>query len=276
MPNAITLTTDFGSNGPYVAEMKGAILSVAPGVQLVDVSHDLAPQAVREAALFVEHLPDAFPSGTCHLVVVDPGVGTSRPMIAARWRDQFLVGPDNGVFSRLTRKTPPRPVVRLTCRAFWRAALSTTFHGRDVMGPVAAHLALGVAIERLGTPTTELVDIPWPAPGRQDDGQGSVTLQGEILWIDRFGNLLTNLEVDDLVGMGKLDNLKVQLMAGRHADRQPMRLVPTYASAVPGRLVALVGSRGVLEIAQVNGSAADVTGARVGDRVVVGRSADPL
>jgi S-adenosyl-L-methionine hydrolase (adenosine-forming) len=231
---AITLLTDFGTADGYVAELKGVLMSRAPGVPLVDLSHDVPPQDVPFARLTVARYWRRFPVGTVHLVVVDPGVGTSRAAIAVESDGRYLVGPDNGVLSpalfTLDARVVALPVERQA---------SPTFHGRDVFAPAAAQLALGAPIDSLGDWHAEPVRLRTPQPQRQLDG----SLQGEVLTIDRFGNAITNLSVRAFA--------EVEI-AGQRA-----RAVRTYGDAQSGELVALIGSSGFVEIAVREGSAAN-------------------
>ena len=230
---AITLLTDFGTADGYVAEMKGVLTTLVPGVPLLDLSHDVPAQDVAFARLTVARYWRRFPVGTVHLVVVDPGVGTSREAIAVCSEGRFLVGPDNGVLSPALFALDAR-VVSLTIHA----QASPTFHARDVFAPAAAQLARGMSFEMLGEALMKAVRLRTPQPRRTADG----TLHGEILTIDRFGNAITNLAARD----------GVAVQVGDHQAR----LVHTYGEAAPGELVALVGSSGFVEIAVRDGHAA--------------------
>ena len=189
----ITLTTDFGSGSHYAAAMKGVILSINPAATIVDFSHDVPPQDIRRAALLLDDAADWFPADTIHVAVVDPGVGTDRAIVYARIGRQQFVAPDNGLLSRLAARTPPSKMVQVTDPAYWLERVSTTFHGRDIMAPVAAHLALGLDPDRLGPPFERLTTIDWPEPRQRPD-----RLDGAVIEIDAFGNLITNLTADML------------------------------------------------------------------------------
>jgi hypothetical protein len=256
----ITLTTDFGRRDPYAAELLGAILSARPAAQVHSLSHDIAPQAITEAALFLAAVVPVFPPAV-HLVVVDPGVGTDRRPIAVEMGDALLVGPDNGVFGRVLVRaglawdgdsglglSGARAVV-LDRPAFWRRPVSATFHGRDIFGPVAAALASGTPLHDVGTPTDTLVGLEWP--DAQRDGE---SITGTVIHIDRFGNLITTIEP----GTERVVQVDVP-------GRQIRQVVTAYGEA--SGIVALVGSSGLLEIAQVNGSARDVLRIDVGAKV---------
>jgi S-adenosylmethionine hydrolase len=252
----VTLTTDFGVRDPYVAEMKGAILAIARtagrAVQLVDVTHEVARHDVVEGALALEAAAPFFPRGTVHVAVIDPGVGTARRGIALAARHQIFVGPDNGVFTPFLSGTGWR-AFELTAVEYRLPAVSRTFHGRDVFAPAAAHLALGVDLARLGPPVTDPVRLGWP--GARAHGR---VIEGAVIHVDRFGNLVTSVSAD-LVGKDA-----VVRVAGRQIP-----WVGTYGDVAQGRLGALAGSSGRLEIAVREGSAAAVLRARRGTRVIV-------
>ncbi|WP_373065191.1 S-adenosyl-l-methionine hydroxide adenosyltransferase family protein [Gemmatimonas sp.] len=230
---AITLLTDFGTADGYVAEMKGVLTTLAQGIPLLDLTHDVPAQDVAFARLTLARYWRRFPVGTVHVAIVDPGVGTSRAAIAVCSEGRFLVGPDNGVLSPALFALDAR-VVSLTVDA----KASPTFHGRDIFAPAAALLARGASMEMLGEPYIEPVRLRTPQPRRTPDG----TLHGEILTIDRFGNAITNLAARD----------GVAVQVGGHE----VRLVRTYGEAAPGELIALVGSSGFVEIAVRDGHAA--------------------
>jgi S-adenosylmethionine hydrolase len=233
----ITLLTDFGTTDGYVAELKGVLLSVAPGVQVIDLSHDLPPHDVEAARLAVARYWRRFPAGTVHLVVVDPGVGSSRAAIAVHSDGRFLVGPDNGVLSPALL-LPGVEVVALAVPS----DAAPTFHGRDVFAPAAAALARGANVSSLGAPHSNPVIRRTPEVVREADGW----LRGEVIVVDRFGNAVTNL-------FGVHDG---QVHIGPRAI--PLRR--TYADVAPGEPVALVGSSGLIEVAVRDGNAAAALG----------------
>lgn len=256
MTALITLTTDFGLRDPYVAEMKAVILGITRAVQLVDVTHEVAPHDVAEAALALEAAAPHFPAGTVHVAVVDPGVGTPRRGLAVAALGQVFIGPDNGLFTPFFRG--PWAAFALASAEHRRPAVSPTFHGRDVFAPAAAHVAVGLAPERLGPSVGDPVRLPWPEPG---DGPRGLT--GSVLHVDRFGNLITSIRSSALAGVGP----EVRVMVGGRS----LRLVGTYGDLPPGGIGALVGSADRLEIAVREGSAAARLRARPGTRVVVSR-----
>src|SRR5438270_6290427 len=158
-PGILTVTTDFGTDGPYVAAMKGVVLGLAPGIQLVDVSHTISPQNILEGAFVLADIVDAFPEGTVHLVVVDPGVGTDRRLIAMSVAEQWFVLPDNGLITGVTRQRQPRGIWEITNPAIRRSKVSATFHGRDILAPAAAHLLRGGDPSALGPPIPRYITL---------------------------------------------------------------------------------------------------------------------
>jgi S-adenosylmethionine hydrolase len=254
----ITLTTDFGHGSPYVAAMKGVILSLNPAATVVDITHSVPPQDIRFAAVVLEDVTDRFPPGTLHVAVVDPGVGTERGIVFAPIGRQSYIAPDNGLLSRLARRTPPAKIIRLTEPAYWLQPVSATFHGRDIMAPVAARLSLGLEPEHLGEPQERLVMLDWPEvrilPGR---------IEGSVLMIDSFGNLVTDISAEMLAGR-PADRVRISC-AGRTIEG----ILATYGTRPAGSLIGLIGSSGRLELAVVGGSAAEMLGVQAGEQVEV-------
>jgi S-adenosyl-L-methionine hydrolase (adenosine-forming) len=243
-PAIITLTTDFGLSGPYVAAVKGVLLERAPGAQLVDVCHTIAPQNILEGGFVLANIVEAFPVGTVHLVVVDPGVGTERRLIAVSAAGQWFVLPDNGLISGVTRGRPPDQIRAITNPAIRREVVAATFHGRDILAPAAAHLALGRPPEELGPPLSGFVALRNFEPS--SDEQGCL---GEVIFKDTFGNLMTNIHGDRLAG-APADSYEVEI-----AGERIRGIVRTYGDRPTGTLIALLGSSGWVEIAVVNGDA---------------------
>jgi S-adenosyl-L-methionine hydrolase (adenosine-forming) len=241
----ITLTTDFGSGSAYVAAMKGVMLSSNPALQLIDISHDIAPQSVRQGAILLAEATPWFPAETIHVAVVDPGVGTSRRMVYAKVGEQQYLAPDNGLLSLLAKRTQPTQVIELANKSLWRADVSNTFHGRDILAPVAAMLSLGLVPSELGPVVNDLQMLDWPEPKI-----GTRRIDGIVQWVDSFGNLISNISRDALPPHGEL---QVQC-----AGYEIRGIEQTYGNRAAGSLIALVGSGGFLEIAVVNGSAAEL------------------
>jgi S-adenosylmethionine hydrolase len=255
----VTLTTDFGDASPYVAAVKGVLLSVNPAARLIDLSHQIPPQDVRHAAFFLAAALPYFPPDALHVIVVDPGVGSERAILYVETAGVRLLAPDNGCWTLLPQSDQPR-VRRLTESRYWRPTVSATFHGRDVFAPVAGHLSLGLDPAKLGPPVADWVRLTLPSPQ-----MGMNSISGEITFVDHFGNLITNIPA------AKLQPPTI-LIVGRHVFTCRFRWVRTYADAAPGTLVALTSSTGHLEVAVAQGNAARKLKAAVGTPVVVGWS----
>lgn len=261
----ITLTTDFGLADGYVGTMKGVILSICPEAVLVDISHDICPQAVREAAYVLHTAVPYFPPDTVHLVVVDPGVGSGRRPIVVQTARAAYVAPDNGVLSLALAHDPPCLAIHLTERRYHRPRISATFHGRDIFAPAAAHLACGVDPRDLGEPlpVSDLVTLPFLHPEPQADG----SWRGTILHVDRFGNLITNIQYpisNDQVTDDQMAQDRIAVLVG---GEKVVGLRRTFSDVGPGELLAYVGSSGYLEIAVREGNAAARLGVTTGDPV---------
>jgi hypothetical protein len=242
----ITLTTDFGLSDPFVGIMKGVIASRAASVVVVDVTHGIPPQGVLVGALVLQQAAPYFPRGTVHVGVVDPGVGTARRPLCIETAAGCFVGPDNGVLSLAAEAAGIRRVVELTEERFFLPHRSATFHGRDIFAPVAAALATGTSPDALGRECGELERVALPAP-RTVDG----IVHGEIVYVDHFGNLLSNL-TPEVFPTGPF--------AVSLGDVRVVALSTAYAAAAPGAVLAVVSSFGLLEIAVRDGSARDALG----------------
>ena len=256
----LTLTTDFGIKDGFVGTMKGVIWSICPAVQIADISHTIAPQNVLEGAFALWRAYSFFPAGSVHVAVIDPGVGTRRRPMAARLGANYFVGPDNGLFTPIyedaEKKGWPLEIVHLTNGKFFLPEVSRTFHGRDIFAPVGAALAKGVPLAELGPVITDPVRLSLPKPEKTLTGWRT-----HVTVVDIFGNLTTDLPASELEGQ---ESVLFRLLG------QEMRgLVDSYGHAQPGALVALVDSENFVEIAAVNGSAAKVLGAQIGDIVDV-------
>jgi len=240
----IALLTDFGMRDHYVGALKGVALGICPDVTLVDISHDVPAHDVAAGALELAAVYRYFPSGTIFLVVVDPGVGSSRRGIAMETADYKFVAPDNGVLTPIVDAHPPRRVVELSERKYARPTVSRTFEGRDRFAPAAAWLAKGVDLAALGRTAGAIHRLELPRPHVEPSG-----ITGEVVRVDHFGNLITNI---DRRAFEALTREPVEIRAGVHPVS---RLVSTYADAPPGEICALFGSTDHLEIA-VNGASA--------------------
>jgi S-adenosyl-L-methionine hydrolase (adenosine-forming) len=250
MSAIVTLTTDFGLRDPYVAAMKAVILGITRAVHLIDVTHEVAPHDVMEAALALEAAVPVFPPRTVHLAVVDPGVGTTRRAIVLESDRQIFVGPDNGLFTPFIARGRWR-AFELTVEDYRRSTVSRTFHGRDVFAPAAGHLARGLPASRLGPPVTDPITLRWPGSTRR-----AGTVEGEVIHVDRFGNLVTSIDARALGAFTGRARVRVA--------RRAVPLVGTYGDLASGELGAMIGSGNRLEVAQRDGSAAARLGAHRG------------
>jgi S-adenosyl-L-methionine hydrolase (adenosine-forming) len=256
----ISLMTDFGIKDGNVGVMKGVIWGIAPEAQISDLSHMIAPQNVREAALILGRFAPYFPENSIHVVVVDPGVGTARRPMAAKIGTQYYVGPDNGTITLLLERAEKEgwatEFVHLTKPEYWLANVSYVFHGRDIFAPSAAHLAIGIPLTELGTPFDDPVRLEIPRPESTANGW-----RGEILHIDHFGNVASNIKIETLgAAIKELDKITVRL-----GGVEIKGLVNTFGERAVGELIALLGSTGNLIVSVVNGSAAERLNAKVGD-----------
>lgn len=269
MQPVITLTTDFGTQDSYVGVMKGVILSICPDVHLVDITHDIPPQNMTAAAFVVRSYTPYFPPGTIHLVVVDPGVGSTRQPVALSTPDACYVGPNNGVFGLVWQDALQRwslsevRAVVLAEPQFWLPNVSMTFHGRDIFAPVAAHLAAGVRFEQLGHRLSRPLPLDVPEPVWAEH----VRLFGSVLYIDHFGNCVSNITAEHLEKLGQPHELYVTAVGHKFPVKQ------TYADVGPGEAVALVGSDGYLELSVRDGNASQLLGIRFGTELQVDRTA---
>ena len=255
----ITLTTDFGPGSRYVAAMKGVILSINPQVRLVDLSHSVPHQNVRQGAIVLAEAAPFFPMGTIHVAVVDPGVGTKRQIVYARIGNQQFIAPDNGLLSRLATAERPSKIVSLDEPRFWLPRVSSTFHGRDIMAPVAARLSLGLSPDELGKSLDSLVELPWP-----EVQSVANKITGEVVEIDSFGNLITNITREKLAGVPTDES--VTILCDEHTTQGIFR---TYSDQPAMTLIALVDSGERLELAIVGDSAAAMLGVAVGAPVEI-------
>jgi hypothetical protein len=256
----VTLLTDFGSKNGFSGVMKGVIWKIAPDAHIADITHEITPQNIMEGAIALWRAAPFFPAGTIHVAVVDPGVGTTRRPIAAQIGDQYYVGPDNGIFTPLMElaesKGQPVKVFHLDDPKYWLPEVSHTFHGRDIFAPVAAHLAAGALINKVGTRIKDPVRLVMPQPVRTENGW-----RGQVVLIDAFGNIATNLG-------GDLIKNKPNVMI--HIGGESIQgLVKSYGERTPGEVIALVDSENFLEVAVVNGSGAQIVQAAIGDPVEI-------
>lgn len=251
----IALLTDFGTRDWYVAAIRGVLLARAPRARLVDITHEIPPQDITAGAFTLAAAAPWFPPGTVFLTVVDPGVGSRRTLIAVRAGRQSFVGPDNGLLALALERATRVRIVQLTNRRYWLGNISQTFQGRDILAPVAAYLASGGSLGRLGPAVPRAVPLNLPAVERR--GRSA---HGHLVHIDAFGNLITNLPASLLEERG---GARPVLRYQRHA----VRVVSSYADGRAHELIALPNSLGLIELAIREGSAAWTVNAKRGDRV---------
>jgi len=250
-PPVIGLFTDYGWEDPYVAQLKGVILTLNPGARLLDITHTVTPFNVTEGAYLLGQCAEEFPAGTIFVAVVDPQVGTDHdPILLETAKGKFFVGPDNGLFTQVLAHEGFSKAWKLDKPEFFRAGdVSRTFHGRDIFGPVAAHLAAGADPERLGTPIKTLLLLPDKEPTF-----ASGMIFAQVLHIDRYGNVILNLPSGSDMAAKLKDGNLVKISIGKESYSAP--LVKTYGEVEKGRLLLLYGGSGLLEISMNQGSAA--------------------
>jgi S-adenosylmethionine hydrolase len=257
----ITLLTDFGSVDHYVAAMKGVMAGICPEAQFVDITHEVNAYSIGDAAWTLAQAAPCFPAGTVHLVVVDPGVGSARRPILAEAAGQTFVAPDNGVLTRVLAADPRHAIREITAAKYFRTPVSATFHGRDLFAPAAAHLAAGVPPSEFGKLLNDPVLIDNSRPRQGPDG----SIQGIIQKIDRFGNLITNLDAALLTSLAE-GTWRLEI-----GPKTVSKLAANYSEMPSGKLVAVIGSTGHVEVAINHGNAANEPGIFLGQTVTVRR-----
>ncbi len=258
----ITLTTDFGLNDHFVGTMKGAILSLAPEAEIVDICHSVQAFDILDGALTLAQAYSYFPVRTVHVVVVDPGVGSGRRPILASSERQNFVAPDNGVLSLIYAREERLSVRHITSEHYFLQPLSNTFHGRDIFAPVAAYLAKGVDHEKFGDEITDFVRFNAPRPKVIDPK----TIRGVVLKVDRFGNLVTNITPQDVPLLFQAQPPAFKIVVGKS---EVTSMKTNYAEGAPGEVFGILGSMGYLEIASNRGAAAQLVSAGKGAEVNV-------
>jgi S-adenosyl-L-methionine hydrolase (adenosine-forming) len=257
----ITLLTDFGIRDGYPGVMKGVIWKIAPDVQIADISHSIRPQDIIHGALALARTARYFPPGTIHVAVVDPGVGTDRRPIGMHRGEHYFIGPDNGIFTLVLEQAETKKdkikIIHLDQPHYWLADISSVFHGRDIFSPCAAHLAAGVPFKKLGSPINDPIRLKFPGPQPLPGGG----LRGQVIEIDTFGNLATNINDSDLTRMGDVS----VMIGGTKIDG----LVNTFGDRPAGTLIALFGTAHDLTISIVNGNAANKLNVSLGDEISV-------
>jgi S-adenosyl-L-methionine hydrolase (adenosine-forming) len=257
----VTLTTDFGTNDHFVGAMKGVILEIVPEAAIVDISHAVQAYDVLDGALAISQAYSYFPTGTVHVVVVDPGVGTARRPIIASSDGYHFVAPDNGVLSMVYAREERIHVRHITSEHYFRQPVSNTFHGRDVFAPVGAYLAKLVDSHKFGEEVEDYVKFAAPKP----KAAGANRIRGVVLKVDRFGNLITNVTPADVPALfGKSASFKIVI-----GSKEITQIHANYAEGAPGQVFGILGSMGYLEISANRGAAAQITGAGKGSEVSI-------
>lgn len=257
----ITLLTDYGLRDHYVGELKGVILTIAPKAQIVDITHDIEPFNVRQAAFVLQRVWSRYPAGTVHCAVVDPGVGSDRRIILGQYAERFVVAPDNGLVTWVHREYETEGMFVVEDRRYFLPQISTTFHGRDIMAPVAAHLATGVKPRSFGRITDRLEMLPIPARAEPTEGGWA----GNVIYVDRFGTMVTNIREEQLHTTRGEQRLWDVLVNGTSIG--PIR--SAFGDVSTGSALAIVGGSGFLEVAVNQGSAAQRFASLVNVRVEV-------
>lgn len=267
----ITLTTDFGLQDHYVGVMKGVMLGINPEVKLVDICHEVQSYAVLDAAYTLEAAYTYFPAGTIHLIIVDPGVGSNRRPILAQSGDYYFIAPDNGILSPIFKREKNPTVIEITSSKYFLTPISTTFHGRDIFAPAAAWLSTGVTPEQFGKIIHDYVVLDIPAAKIIAPG----VISGQIIKVDKFGNLISNVSVEVFEQSRKRWGEKFSLQIG---DVEIMRLITCYAEGKDNEACAIIGSSGRLEIVVKEKRADELLGVEVGQelRLVFNSTQDNL
>jgi S-adenosylmethionine hydrolase len=258
----ITLTTDFGYKDPFIGIIKGVILKINPAAKVFDITHGISPQNIFEASLVLELSFNNFPHDTIHVAIVDPGVGSARRPILAVTENYYFIGPDNGIFSRIFALSERLTVFHITAAHYFLKQDGSTFQGKDIFAPIAGSLSKGVSITNFGDPITDFKKISIPLPQLT----GKNVLDGEVIYIDRFGNTMTNVHTEkirEMTGNNDVKPVKV-LVKGKEVPFKNY-----YAQASDTGLYSLINSFGYLELFVRNGNAARTFGIKVGDKVGV-------
>lgn len=254
----ITLTTDFGLKDPYVAEMKAAILGICPNTVIVDITHEIAKFNIRMGAYVLASAVPYFPKGTIHVAVVDPGVGTRRRSMLIQTQQGFFIGPDNGLLILAAEKQGIKSIYEITNRRLMLPRVSSTFHGRDIFAPTAAHIANGVHPTEFGPEIRDVVKPEFAKVTLRTD-----VLIGEVLHVDNFGNIITNISEKEMARIRTQDVVNIELPT----QKLKLKFCKTYGEAEPRELLALIGSHNYLEIALNQGNAAENFKIKPGDKI---------
>ena len=258
----ISLITDFGLQDGYIGVMKGVMANINPSASVIDITNTIAAQDIFQAACVLNNSYNHFPAGTIHVVFVDPGVGSDRKIICLKTDDYLFLAPDNGVLSFVIAKEESPSIREVTNRKFFLPKISNTFHGRDIFAPVAAHLSKGVSHKELGERIEKINKIDLPKPILSPDGE----LTAEIMYVDSFGNLITNVN-EEVIDRMKIERERVSITMGR---RRINGICSSYTDVGDNEALAIFGSSGYLELSVNRGSAGDVLKLKKGDKLILG------
>ncbi len=268
-PPVITLLNDFGLLDGYTGAMKGVILQISPLAQIVDLCVNVNPQDVFGGAYILYTAHKYFPKGSVHVAVVDPGVGSNRKILCLKTKDYIFLAPDNGILSFIVDDEEPEFIIEVTNDKYFLPNVSNTFHGRDIFAPVAAHILNGVNPEELGNKISKIESLNLPRPVLSPEG----VLTGEIIYIDSFGNTVTNIHHKSVERVRSSANNNVALTSGdisiEIAGKKILRISESYAESNSGELLAIFGSSGYLEIAANRENAKNILNVNKGDKVVI-------
>jgi len=273
----VTLTTDFGTADSYVAEMKAVILSLCPEAVLVDITHEVERFNIRMGAYLLARSAWLFPRGTVHLAVVDPGVGGGRKPLILETPSAFFVGPDNGLLTAAAKRQGISHAYQIRKEYCWPSKVSETFHGRDLFAPAAGHLAAGKPPSSLGVEVSTYVESAFPSP--KISGR---IVEGEVIHVDRFGNLVTNIDRKLPETRGLRFGSAIRIQAGKIQHPRKVRFAETYSQAARGELLLTVGSGGFLEVSVNQGDASKRLGLKAGGKIKLllpasgGRKLEPI
>lgn len=267
--NIITFLSDFGMKSGYISQMKGVVNTVMPQVRCIDITHGIPCQDIHTGAFVLMNTAPYFPTGTVHVAVVDPGVGTKRRGIVVLTQTQIFVGPDNGLLIPAARLLGPFRVYEITNRLYQRKSVSNTFHGRDIFAPVAAHILRGISFDSIGPQIYDFVDFRFPISVRNTDD----TIDAHVLFVDDFGNVITNIEQGVMEDLFTTVN---DIILSINEQKSMVKLVDTYKSVQPGELLATFGSNGFLEICMNQGNAAESLNVKIKDTLKIGVSREEL
>ena len=257
----ITLLTDFGLKSGYVSQMKGVIASISPSSNIIDITHDVTPQNIREAAFILQSSISYFPIGSIHIAVVDPGVGTSRRGIVVITKKHVFVGPDNGILMPAAHMIGDFIVYSIENKEYMLDNISTTFHGRDIFAPIAAHISKGIPFESIGPRIHDYIDLQlWKAVFSEN------AVYSTVLHVDRFGNIITNIDKDRFQNIVKFGEEITVAIGG---EEYKLRFVETYASAERDELLAVIGSSNFIEISMNHGNAAEKLNVKPDDHIEI-------